>query len=133
MAGALRPTRYYQPFSLQLLKTTHDVYPGTRTASDPRGRPRNYASRVLIDRPSTGERREVDISMNQPLRYDGLTFYQSQMFEARGQKSSGLQVVRNPSWLAPYFGTLFVLAGLTVQFGIHLAEFLRRPRTPRPA
>jgi len=131
--AALRPTRYYQPFSVQLLKTTHDVYPGTRTASDPRGRPRNYASRVLIDRPSTGERREVEISMNQPLRYDGLTFYQSQMDESRGQKFSGLQVVRNPSWLAPYFGTLFVLAGLTVQFGIHLVEFLRRPRTPRAA
>lgn len=135
--AVLRPTRYYQPFSLGLLKTTHEVYPGTRTASDPRGRARNFASRVTIDRPSTGERREVEISMNEPLRYDGLTFYQHQMTrderDGSGRGISGLQVVRNPSWLAPYFGTLFVLVGLIVQFGIHLVEFLRRPRTPRTA
>jgi len=135
--AALRPTRYYQPFSLELLKTTHEVFPGTRTVSNPRGLARNFASRVMIDRPSTGERREVEISMNEPLRYDGLTFYQHQMTRdersGSGRGISGLQVVRNPSWLAPYFGTLFVLAGLLVQFGIHLVEFLRRPRTPRTA
>lgn len=126
----LRPTRYYQPFSVQLLKTTHDVYTGTRTASDPRGIPRNFASRVKLERPSTGERREVDISMNQPLRYGGLTFFQHQMdreeMERGGRGISVLQVVKNPSWLAPYFGTLLVLAGLMVQFMIHLVEFLRR-------
>ena len=126
----LRPTRYYQPFSVQLLKTTHDVYTGTRTASDPRGIPRNFASRVKLERPSTGERREVDISMNQPLRYGGLTFFQHQMdreeMERGGRGISVLQVVKNPSWLAPYFGTLLVLVGLMVQFMIHLVEFLRR-------
>lgn len=128
--ATLRPTRYYQPFSVQLLKTTHDVYTGTRTASDPRGIPRNFASRVKLERPSTGERREVDISMNQPLRYGGLTFFQHQMdreeMERGGRGISVLQVVKNPSWLAPYFGTLLVLAGLMVQFMIHLVEFLRR-------
>lgn len=126
----LRPTRYYQPFSVELLKATHDVFVGTRTAADPRGLAKNFASRVRIDRPSTGERREVDISMNQPLRYDGLTFYQHQMFreemERGGRQRSGLQVVRNPSWLAPYIGTLLVLAGLLVQFLMHLVEFIRK-------
>lgn len=126
----LRPTRYYQPFSVRLLKATHDVFVGTRTAADPRGLARNFASRVLLERPSTGERREVDISMNQPFRYDGLTFYQHQMFreemEQGGRQRSGLQVVKNPSWLAPYFGTLFVLLGLLVQFLMHLVEFIRK-------
>ena len=126
----LRPTRYYQPFSVKLLKTTHDVYTGTRTASDPRGIPRNFASRVTLERPATGERREVDISMNQPLRYGGLTFFQHQMdreeLERGGRGISVLQVVKNPSWLAPYLGTLFVLAGLLVQFLMHLVEFIRR-------
>jgi hypothetical protein len=128
--ATLRPTRYYQPFSVQLLKTTHDVYTGTRTASDPRGIPRNFASRVKLERPSTGERREVDISMNQPLRYGGLTFFQHQMdreeMERGGRGISVLQVVKNPSWLAPYLGTLLVLIGLMVQFMIHLVEFIRR-------
>ncbi|MFO1459129.1 MAG: cytochrome c biogenesis protein ResB [Verrucomicrobiota bacterium] len=127
---ALRPTRYYQPFSVKLLKTTHEVYTGTRTASDPRGIPRNFASRVELERPATGEKREVDISMNQPLRYGGLTFYQHQMDReevARGGRGlSVLQVVKNPSWIAPYFGTVFVLAGLLVQFLIHLIGFLRK-------
>ena len=133
--GTLRPTRYYLPYSVKLLKATHDVFVGTRTAADPRGLAKNYASRVLLERPSTGERREVDISMNQPLRYDGLTYYQNQMFrekaEQGGRQRSGLQVVQNPSWLAPYFGTLLVLAGLLVQFLTHLIEFIRRPRTAR--
>ena len=128
--ATLRPTRHYQPFSVQLLKTTHDVDTGTRTASDPRGIPRNFASRVKLERPSTGERREVDISMNQPLRYGGLTFFQHQMdreeMERGGRGISVLQVVKNPSWLAPYFGTLLVLVGLMAQFMIHLVEFLRR-------
>lgn len=127
---ALRPTRYYQPFSVKLLKTTHEVYTGTRTASDPRGIPRNFASRVQLERPATGERREVDISMNQPLRYGGLTFYQHQMdreeMERGGRGISVLQVVKNPSWVAPYLGTVFVLAGLLIQFLIHLVGFLRK-------
>ncbi|MBL9173273.1 MAG: cytochrome c biogenesis protein ResB [Verrucomicrobiales bacterium] len=127
---ALRPTRYYQPFSVKLLKTTHEVYTGTRTASDPRGIPRNFASRVQLERPATGEKREVDISMNEPLRYGGLTFYQHQMDREEmtrgGRGISVLQVVRNPSWIAPYFGTVFVLAGLIIQFLIHLVGFLRK-------
>lgn len=128
---ALRPTRYYQPFSVKLLKTTHEVYAGTRTASDPRGIARNFASRVQLERPATGERREVDISMNQPLRYDGLTFYQLQMVDGKNLRPGGrpisvLQVVKNPSWVAPYLGTVFVLAGLLIQFLIHLIGFLRK-------
>lgn len=119
----LRATRFYHPFSVRLLKTTHEVYPGTDT-------PRNFQSRVRLEHVEGVGDREVDISMNNPLRYRGLTFFQSQMgreeFEAGGRGTSGLQVVRNPSWLTPYFGCVLVGAGLVVQFLIHLVGFVRK-------
>jgi len=122
---ALRPTRAYEPFSMTLLKTTHEVYPGTET-------PKDFRSRVRINNPRKGEDREVEIYMNSPLRYSGLTFFQHQMsgeqLAARWGEtpSSVLQVVRNPSWLTPYVGCIVVAAGLIVQFMIHLVGFVSR-------
>jgi ResB-like family len=126
----LRPLRYYQPFSIKLLKATHEVYPGTITAANPEGIPKNFKSRVLVDHPANG-RREVDIYMNSPLRYAGLTFFQYQMSPAdvaANQGSSVLQVVKNPSWLTPYVGCGLVAVGLLVQFGIHLTGFIRKQK-----
>jgi len=122
---ALRPTRAYKPFSMTLLKTTHAVYAGTQT-------PKDFRSRVRINNPAKGEDREVEIYMNSPLRYGGLTFFQHQMvgeqLAARyGETpSSVLQVVRNPSWLTPYAGCLVVAAGMTWQFMIHLVGFISK-------
>jgi hypothetical protein len=108
---ALRPARYYKPFSLQLLKFSHDKYPGTEI-------PKNFSSRVRVLRPEIGEDREVLIYMNNPLRYAGETFYQASF--DRDDQGSILQVVRNPGWLTPYFSCVLVSLGLTVQFLMHL-------------
>ena len=108
-----------------LLKTTHAVYPGTEI-------PKDFRSRVLSENPETSEKREVDIWMNNPLRYAGLTFYQYQMGKDELDRSRGtstLQVVRNPSWLTPYVGCLVVGLGLIVQFMIHLVAFVSKRRT----
>jgi hypothetical protein len=123
----MRPTRLYQPFSLTLLKATHTTYPGTDI-------PKDFRSRVRIENAVNGEKREVEISMNHPLRYGGLTYYQYQMtagemVERSGQiPSSVLQVVRNPGWLTPYIGCAMVGAGLVIQFLMHLTEFISRRR-----
>ncbi|HEV2455120.1 MAG TPA: cytochrome c biogenesis protein ResB [Verrucomicrobiae bacterium] len=114
---ALRPARYYMPFSLKLLEFHHDNYPGTDI-------PRNFSSRVRVQNPQTQEDREVLIYMNNPLRYSGLTFYQASYDPDDG--GSVLQVVRNPGWLTPYFSCLLVGAGLIVQFLQHLIPFLKR-------
>ncbi len=135
--AAYRFHRYYHPFTVKLLKTTHEVYPGTITAANPQGIPRNFQSRVEIDNPKSGEKREVDIYMNNPLRYGGLTFFQYQMgkeeMAGRPLGNSTLQVVRNPSWTAPYLGCIVVALGMSYQFLFHLIGFIAKRRQPAAA
>jgi len=126
---ALRPARYYMPFALRLLRATHEVYPGSDI-------PKNFQSRVRIEHPAKNETREVDIYMNNPLRYEGLTFYQYQMGRDELDAHRGtsvLQVVRNPSWLTPYVACMLVTLGLTVQFLSHLISFIRERVQSQPA
>ncbi|MCE0523453.1 MAG: cytochrome c biogenesis protein ResB [Methylacidiphilales bacterium] len=125
---ALRPERIYFPFSLELLKATHTVYEGTDI-------PKDFRSRIQLRNPRTGENREVEISMNHPLRYAGLTFYQYQMDAGQAAREAGrtpssvLQVVHNPSWLTPYIGCAMVALGLTIQFLFHLVGFMSKRKT----
>lgn len=134
-AFVLRPLRVFHPFSITLLKATHTVYPGTVTDSNPEGIPKDFRSRIRLQNPRTGEDREVEIFMNSPLRYAGLTFYQFQMtagelVERAGQTpSSVLQVVHNPSWLTPYVGCGLVAVGLVTQFLFHLVSFMSKRKT----
>ncbi len=114
---ALRPVRYYKPYSLTLQEFRHDVYLGTAI-------PKNFSSRIHLTDPARGENRDVLIYMNNPLRYGGETFYQSS-FEP-GDRVSVLQVVRNPASTAPYAACILVTLGLVVQFLMHLFEFSRR-------
>ena len=127
---ALRPERNYLPFSMTLLKATHTVYTGTDI-------PKDFRSRVQLKNPQTGENREVEIYMNAPLRYAGLTFYQYQMTAGELVENAGLtpssvlQVVRNPGWLTPYIGCALVAAGLVTQFMFHLVGFIAKRRTQK--
>jgi hypothetical protein len=114
---SLRLRHWYKPYTVQLLEFRHDVYPGTDIA-------KNYSSRVRLTDPSQSEDREVLISMNNPLRYRGDTFYQGSFLD--GDRGTVLQVVRNPGWEMPYLSCLMVTAGMIVHFTLHLAGFLRR-------
>ncbi|HEX3627838.1 MAG TPA: cytochrome c biogenesis protein ResB [Verrucomicrobiae bacterium] len=120
---ALRPEQIRFPFSLTLLKATHTIYEGSDI-------PKDFRSRVLLKNPQTGENREVEISMNHPLRYAGLTFYQQQMTAGEVTQQAGLapwsllQVVHNPGWLTPYIACGMVAAGLVIQFLFHLGGFI---------
>ncbi|HEX9045379.1 MAG TPA: cytochrome c biogenesis protein ResB [Verrucomicrobiae bacterium] len=123
----MRPLRVMHPFSLTLLKATHTTYPGTDI-------PKDFRSRVRINNSQTGEKREVEISMNHPLRYGGFTYYQYQMDagqmaqQAGRTPSSVLSVVRNPSWLTPYVGCIMVGIGLVIQFMFHLTGFVSKKK-----
>ncbi|HEV2331097.1 MAG TPA: cytochrome c biogenesis protein ResB [Verrucomicrobiae bacterium] len=119
----LRPEQVRFPFSLTLLKATHTVYEGTDI-------PKDFRSRVLLKNAQTGENREIEISMNNPLRYAGLTFYQQEMTAGETTEQAGLapwsllQVVHNPGWLTPYIACGMVAAGLVIQFMFHLTGFI---------
>ena len=115
----MRPARYYKPYSVTLQKFTHEKYPGTEI-------PKNFASTVTLIDQDRSVNRNVLIYMNHPLRYRGDTYYQAG-FE-RDDRTTILQVVRNPSFLAPYVACIIVAAGLLVQFGSHLVGFARRER-----
>ena len=120
---ALRSKRNYQPFSLTLLKFSHDRYAGTQI-------PKNFSSQLRLVTPDGKDDREVLIYMNNPLRYGGLTFYQAG-FE-NNDRTTVLQVVRNPSWLFPYVACTLMGLGLLYQFSFHLVGFVRRRRTAGP-
>jgi hypothetical protein len=115
---ALRFTRYYLPYKIELIDFTHDKYPGTEI-------PRNFSSKIRVQNESQNdEDREVLIYMNNPLRYEGLTFYQ-QSFD-NDETTSIFQVVKNPSWWMPYLSVSMVGLGLLIQFLYHFTKFIKK-------
>jgi hypothetical protein len=113
----LRFKRTYKPYTVRLLKFTHDVYTGT-------GIPKDFRSEVRLSDPARATEREVEIYMNHPLRYGGETFYQAGFLP--DDTGTILQVVRNPGWLLPYVSCVMVAVGMLIHFGLNLVAFLRR-------
>jgi len=120
----MRHRRQYLPYSVTLKKFSHDSYAGTDI-------PKNFSSLVHLDNPTTGERRDVLIYMNQPLRYDGKAFYQASF--GKGDTLSILQVVENPGWLLPYVSCVLVTVGLLIHFGISMRRSARKREAARLA
>jgi hypothetical protein len=114
---AARPARHYKPFSIKLVKFTHERYPGTEI-------PKNFSSSIFLTDHEKGTSRDALIYMNHPLRYRGDTFYQSGFDD--NDTTSILQVVHNPAVVTPYLGCVVVGFGLLLQFMLHLAGFSRR-------
>jgi ABC-type transport system involved in cytochrome c biogenesis permease subunit len=111
----LRLKRSYKPYTMRLIKFSHDRYMGT-------DKPKNFSSLVRLTDPSKSEDREVKIYMNNPLYYGGETFYQQSFLP--GDKATILQVVKNPGWPMPYLSFTMVALGLMIHFGIRLTGFL---------
>ena len=115
----MRPARYYKAYSVTLQKYTHEKYAGTEI-------PKNFASQIALIDPERSLNRDALIYMNHPLRYRGETYYQAGF--QKDDSATILQVVHNPSFLAPYVACVIVAVGLLVQFGYHLVGFARRRR-----
>ncbi len=118
---ALRFKRTYKPYSMRLIDVRHDKYLGTDKA-------RNYSSELQLVDPTRNVDRTVKIWMNNPLRFAGETFYQSNFFRdpRNGAEATGLQVVTNAGWMIPYVSCMIVATGMLAQFSIVLLRFLRR-------
>jgi hypothetical protein len=112
---ALRFTRQYYPFEVELIDFSHDKYPGTEI-------PFNFSSEVMVRHQDSTKNQKALIYMNHPLRYEGHTFYQASF--ANQDTTSIFQVVRNPGWLLPYVSVLLMGIGMSVQFGMHFFKFL---------
>ncbi len=122
---ALRFKHIYKPYSVRLNTTTRTNYTGTDT-------PKSYSSSFRIIDPDNNVDDEKYISMNNPLRYNNETFYQSghDTDPGTGRKYSVLQVVKNTGWMIPYVSCAMVGIGLLLHFlGIFLRFVERMPRT----
>ena len=77
----LRMQTFNKPYKITLNDAIRENYPGSMT-------PKYYGSEVTIDDVSTGEVTSQRIFMNNPLRYNGETFYQSGMPDARPRRTA---------------------------------------------
>lgn len=113
----LRHRRYMLPMTIQLQEFEHKRFTGTNT-------PMAFSSRVRLIDPTQNEDRIITISMNQPLRYDGKTFYQAGF--ANEDKTTILQVVLNPVAILPYIACIMVTLGMGFHFVSHFTKFKKQ-------
>jgi len=123
LLAGVRFKRQYVPFTVQLKDVRKDDYVASNT-------PRNYSSDIHLKDPSNGVDSDVHIKMNDPLRYSGLTLYQSGYQQLQGGiEHSTLAVVQNTGWMIPYVALMIIAIGMASHFLITLARFLRRRET----
>lgn len=97
------------PLALTLVDFRVGFYPNSSI-------PKSYESTVRIEA-GGGVEREVVISMNKPLRYKDLTFFQSSyMIDREGGEYTILAVVRNAGRLLPYIAGIWIFLGLLIHF-----------------
>lgn len=98
---------------MTLLDFNMTLYPNS-------GIPKSYESKVSI-KTEDGLERDVLISMNKPLRYKDLTFFQSSYYIAPdGTEYTVLAVVKNFGRLLPYISSLWIFLGLIIHFIVRL-------------
>jgi ABC-type transport system involved in cytochrome c biogenesis permease subunit len=117
----IRFEHLYRDYKIKLLDFKAEYYPGSPT-------PKNFESDIEIKDPSIEGTRKARIWMNNPLRYRGLTYYQSSFTPAdsQGREMTILQVVANHGWMIPYVSCMIVAVGLFYHFGLALLRFLKR-------
>lgn len=113
----LRHKRYPLDFEIECIDFKKDVHAGTNMAS-------SYSSDVHVIR--NGSKRKVLISMNNPLRTDGYTFYQSSFSQIEGRETTVLAVVRNVGRLFPYISSIVICIGILIHLLIQLPNLLKR-------
>lgn len=115
----MRKRLWPMPFTLKLDKFTAAFHPGTM-------RPSKFVSNVT--RIENGGEAKVTIQMNEPMRYEGLTFFQASYGPpgaGPGDKMySVFEIVRNPADKWPEYSLWIVAFGMAVTFVIKLATFL---------
>ena len=127
----LRFKTEYKPYKLKLNDVKAEYYTGTET-------PKWFSSEVELTDLDSESNSNHEIWMNNPLRYNGETFYQANyIVDEDGTEISVIQVVKNRGWMIPYICCMFTVVGLAGQFGSSLIAFLKknqnRERKKNPA
>jgi len=116
----LRKRRWDLPFTIVLDKFNHEMHPGTGIA-------KRFTSDVT--KIEAGASQRVHITMNQPLRQEGFTLYQSSWGPSNARPGEPLfstfSVVRNPADQWPLYSCLTIAAGLLLHFVRKLLGYLR--------
>ena len=117
----LRRHRWQLPFSLSLDRAEMSYYPGTGMAKE-------YSSYVQMT--EAGASTDIHVTMNEPLRHRGYTFYQHEMHTLRtpidGQKyATVFSVVRNPADSWPLWACVIIGIGLLMHFIQKLSRHVR--------
>ena len=107
----LHKRRWTLPFRVTLRKFTRELHPRTGMAS-------SFSSDVT--RVENNVAQDVHISMNDPMRHRGFTFYQSGWGPQNGgpnaQLFSTFSVVDNPADRGPLYACIIIAVGLLWQF-----------------
>lgn len=121
---ALRFVRHYYDFSVTLNDVQKNDYKGTDKVKD-------YSSYITVKDPSDNLEFDSRIWMNNPMRFAGKTFYQSNYGKISEDKEfTTFQVVDNVGWMTPYVSCMIVWIGMMYHFGLTLLRYLsRRTRT----
>jgi hypothetical protein len=121
----MRKRQWRMPFDVKLDKFTAAFHPGT-------SRPAKFVSDIR--RVENGQESKMTIRMNEPMRYEGFTFFQAS-YGPPGAKPgepmySVFEVVKNPADKWPEYSLYIVAFGMLVTFltklGGHLAATSRK-------
>ncbi len=119
----LRRERYPLPFTLKLADFRKEDHPRSSM-------PKSFESDVAVAR--SGDERALTISMNEPLRADGLVVYQASWGPQGAGPGTALYstfaVVRNPADSLPLIACFVIAVGLFTHFGRKLARHVRIER-----
>ncbi|MCY2958962.1 MAG: cytochrome c biogenesis protein ResB [Planctomycetota bacterium] len=116
----LRRERWVMPFTVALEEFTKEDHPRMMM-------PKSFSSDVTVV--EKGSQRPVKISMNEPLRQEGLVLYQASWGPANARPGeplfSTLAVVRNPADQYPLYSCIVIAVGLLMHFSRKLFKHIR--------
>jgi len=105
----LRKKKIQLPLEIQLKDFRIKWYPNSQI-------PKSYESTVKMTAVD-GVERDVVISMNKPLRYADLTFFQSSYYLAPDKTEYSIfAVVKNTGRLLPYISSITIFTGMLIHF-----------------
>jgi hypothetical protein len=119
----LRKQRIPMSFSIRLDAFTHKTHPGTAMSSE-------FTSEITKIEGNVSQ--QFKITMNEPFRHLGYTFYQSSWGQQSGTMGdieySVLSVVKNPTDQVPLYACIITTLGLVLHFCRKLTLYLRKEK-----